>query len=170
MSRAPPRYPRGGNASDAALDREAVAFKHRGQIFRCLEFLISKLAETEDGVVDHLPQLAPCLDAVGHKRFECFDLRSGFARLLCQRSVAPKQECGHHSAGSDVGLWRGFSWHRAPPIGGSPRYQLSHCSTPRALSPLLAAETCPILHSSLMPALSDPGPTRVAHPARGVSR
>src|SRR6266436_897065 len=58
MSGAPPRHPCGGNAGDAALDRETVVFEQSGEIFRCLEFLIGKLAETENGVIDHLRELA----------------------------------------------------------------------------------------------------------------
>ncbi len=70
MSGAPPRHPCGRNAGDAALDREAVVFEQSGEIFRRLEFLIGKFAETENGVIDQLRQLAPCLNALGDGRFE----------------------------------------------------------------------------------------------------
>src|SRR5579871_68240 len=109
MSGAPSRHPRGGNSRYAALDREALFLQQTREIFRRLEFLISKLAETENSVVDHLRQLASRLDAIDDKRLECLDLRGDLACLLRRRSATPKQKCRNDNARSDVPFWLDFS-------------------------------------------------------------
>ena len=63
----PPRGDeRGGNAGDAALDLEAFFFEEAGEVFGCLEFLESELAEAEDAVDHHLRLLLHAVDLAGH--------------------------------------------------------------------------------------------------------
>ena len=100
-----------GIPATPALDTEAVLLEHVGQIFRCLDFLVAELAEAEDGVVHHLGELAPRLDALDHGSLELFETRGVAPYALLGERRARCQQHGrqHHS--------RSFQFHVIPSSG-----------------------------------------------------
>jgi hypothetical protein len=88
MTGAPSCDPGGRDAGNAPGHREAVFFQQIGKIFGGFDLLVRQFAETEDGVVDDLRELAPCLDAFDRDGLQFLGAWARllrFRHLLCQR-------------------------------------------------------------------------------------
>ena len=75
LARSPARHPRGRNAGEVLLDREAVLLQDVGQVLRRLELLEAELAEAEHLIVHALDVFAHAVDLEADVSLVLFELR-----------------------------------------------------------------------------------------------
>src|ERR1051325_2430050 len=98
----PARHPRRGDPGHAALEREAVALEHPGQVPRGLHLLHAELAEGVD-LVDHLLRERRLrIDGAGEFRLEAVEPR--IRGRLCGDARAQQQQRDEQAEGAHVNV------------------------------------------------------------------